>query len=358
MQTGIIGLRYAGKTTVFRILTGARGASSAAQDDAHVGVATVPDVRLERLAALFRPRRITHATLEVLDVAALAGESGRDTALLARLREVDAILHVVRAFENPACPPPDGRLHPREDMATIELDLLLNDLDQAERRLERIEKELKKRKDARLEIERTLLARCVEALGAQRPLRELDVSPEEEKILAGFGFLTRRPLLVVVNLDDRYAPRMEDALAEFGLAPQMLPARTALVPLCGRIEAELAELTGPEAIELMAAYGLAESGRSRLLRTLYELLGLISFFTVGEKECRAWTIRRGMRAAEAAGVIHSDFERGFIRAEVIGWEELLAAGSWSAAREAGQIRLEGRDYVVQDGDVLLIRHSS
>jgi GTP-binding protein YchF len=358
MQTGIIGLRCAGKTTVFRILTGTRGTSSTAQDDTHIGVATVPDARLERLASLFRPRRITHATLEVLDVAALAGEGGRDTALLARLREVDAILHVVRAFDNPACPPPDGRVHPREDMATVELDLLLNDLDQAERRLERIEKELKKRRDARLETERNLLQRCVEALGAQRPLRELDVSPEEEKILAGFGFLSRRPLLYVVNLDDRYAPQMERALTDFGLAPQTPPVRTALVPLCGRIEAELAELTEPEAAELMGIYGLVESGRSRLLRTLYELLGLISFFTVGEKECRAWTIRRGTRAAEVAGVIHSDFERGFIRAEVIGWQELLAAGSWAAAREAGQVRLQGRDYVVQDGDVLLIRHSS
>jgi GTP-binding protein YchF len=358
MRTGIIGLAGTGKTTLFRILTRGHVAQSGGKRAAvHVGVTQVPDARVDKLAELYHPKKITYASMEYLDVAALAGENGRDSAFLVQLREVDALVHVVRAFDDPSNPPPGGKLDPRRDAETLDLDLVLYDLEQVSRRIERIEKDLKKKKDPREEQELVLLGRCREALEAERALREVEFAAEEEKMLTSFQFLSRRPMIYALNLNDDEAGDLAGAASRHGVENLGSKPGTALVALCGKVEAELAELPEEEASELMKAYGLAESGRDRLIRTTYELLGWISFLTAGEPECRAWTIRRGMTAVEAAGAIHSDIQHGFIKAEIVDWRDLLAAGGWAAARDADKLRLEGREYVVQDGDVILFRHS-
>jgi GTP-binding protein YchF len=358
MRTGIIGLAGVGKTTLFRILTrGHAPQAGSKRGTVHVGMARVPDGRLEKLAEIFHPKKVTYASMEYLDVAALAGESGRDSAFLVQLREVDALVHVVRAFDDPSNPPPSGKLDPKHDIETLDLDLVLYDLEQVTRRMERLEKDLKKKKDPKLEQELPLLVRCRETLESERALRELEFSAEEEKQLTSFQFLSRRPMIYALNVDDSEAGDLAGAPARHGLESLGTKPGTAVVALCGKVEAELAELPETEAAELMQAYGLTEPGRDRLIRTTYELLGWISFLTAGEPEVRAWTIRRGMTAVEAAGAIHSDIQRGFIKAEVVHWEDLIAAGSWAGAREAAKLRLEGRDYVVQDGDVILFRHS-
>ena len=357
MQTGIVGLPRVGKTTLFKILTHARLDARAAQAATHVGVARVPDSRLDRLATLYQPRKVTHATVEYVDIGGLVKDRARDSALLAPLREVDALAHVVRVFDDPALPSAAGKIDSLGDVQTLELELMLADLDQITRRVERIEKDLKKKKETPLERELALLVRCRSAIEAEKPLRELEFNPEEQKVLTSFMFLSQRPMLYVLNLGDAEVAEIETAVDRHQLGALAGRPHTAIVPICGRIEAELAELGEAEAAELLASYGLKESGLDRLIHATYKLLGLISFFTAGEPDVRAWTIRRGTSAVKAAGVVHSDIERGFIRAEVVRWDDLLEAGSLPAARERAKARLEGKDYVVQEGDVILFRHS-
>lgn len=357
MQTGIIGLPQVGKTTLFRILTRAQLEEKGRRGATHVGVAHVPEPRLEQLAELYHPRKVTYATVEYVDVGGMARDRARDSAVLAPLREVDALAHVLRVFDDPAVPHAAGSVDPLRDAETLDLELMLADLDQITRRLERVEKDLKKKKDPAAQREQALLARCREAIEGERPLRELDFDPEEQKILTSFMFLSQRPMLYVLNLGDAEVAELGSAVERHGLGKLLGRPRSAVVGVCGRIEAELAELDDAAAAELLSAYGLQESGLNRLVRATYDLLGLISFFTAGEPEVRAWTIRRGTPAVKAAGVIHTDIERNFIRAEVVRCEDLLAAGSLPAAREKGQVRLEGKEYVVQEGDVILFRHS-
>jgi ribosome-binding ATPase len=234
---------------------------------------------------------------------------------------------------------------------------MLSDLDQIARRIERVEKDLKKKREPALEQELVLLNRCKAAIEAEKPLRELELNPDERKMINGYKFLSQRPMLYVLNLGDGEVAELDTAVERHKLAKLVGRLNTAVVSICGRIEAELAELEPAEAAEMLSAYGLKSSGLDRLIHATYELLGLTSFFTAGEPEVRAWTIKRGTNAQKAAGAIHSDIERGFIRAEVVRWNDLLAAGSVAAARERAQVRLEGKDYVVQEGDVILFRHS-
>ncbi len=358
MQTGIIGLPQVGKTSLFRILTRTRvEASRGAPNQAHVGIAKVPDARVAKLAEVFKPKKITYATIEYVDIGGLQKDREKNSASLVPLREADALAHVVRLFENPAVPHEAGTIDALRDIVSVDIELILNDLEQTAKRIERVEKDLKKKKDPQLEAELAVLNRCRQALEAETPLRELEFKPEEEKMLTGFMFLTRKPMLYVLNLSDDEAPEIDRVVEKYHLEKLASKPQTAVVPFCGKIEAELAELDDAEAAEMMKAYGLAESGRDRLIQASYRLLGLISFLTCGEPECRAWTIERGITAQEAAGAIHSDIQKNFIKADVVNWEDLLKAGSFAAAREKARVRLEGKDYVVEDGDVILFRHS-
>jgi len=323
----------------------------------HVGVARVPDARLGPLAAIYKPKKITHTAIEYVDVAGLARDKARDSALLVEMRQVDALVQVVRLFDDAANPHPAGTLDARRDFDSIEIELMLHDLEQILRRLERLEKDLKKKREAHLEKEQAVLFRCKASLEAENPLRALEMTAEEAKLITGYMFLSRKPVVCAVNLNDSEAPQIGTAIERHGLAAIAAKPQVAVVPFCGRIEAELAELDEAEGAELMSSYGLKESGRDRLIHATYELLGLMSFLTAGEPEVRAWMIRRGETALEAAGAIHSDIARGFIKAEVVSFEHLTAAGSMAVARERGQVRLEGKEYVVQDGDVILFRHA-
>jgi GTP-binding protein YchF len=354
MQTGIIGLPQVGKTTLFRILTkahvDAKGGLSA-----HVGIAKVPEPRLGELAKLYDPKKITYATVQYVDLAGVQKERMRES--LASLRDVDAIAHVIRVFDDPTVPHSEGSIDPLRDATNLDLELILSDHEQITKRLERVDKDLKKKKDPLLELEKTVLEKCKAHLEAEKPLRELELTPEERKPIGGFLFLSQRPMLYVLNLGDDEAAEMDQAVEKHKLAALQGRKNTAVVAVCGRLEAELAEMEEKEASELLASYGLKEPGLNRLIRATYDLMGLISFFTAGEPEVRAWTIRKGATAVKAAGEIHSDIEKGFIRAEVVRCEDLLAAGSLTVAKEKAQVRLEGKEYIVQEGDVILFRHS-
>jgi GTP-binding protein YchF len=354
MQTGIIGLPQVGKTTLFRILTKAQLDAKASQTT-HVGVAKVPEPRLVELAKLYDPKKITYATVQYVDLAGVQKERMRES--LASLRDVDTIAHVIRAFDDPSVPHSEGTIDPLRDVLNLDLELILSDHDQVTRRLERVEKDLKKKRDPLLELEKTVLEKCKAHLEAEKPLRELELTPEERKPIGGFLFLSARPVLYVLNVGDEEAAQLDSAVERHKLTSLQGRRNSAVVAVCGRLEAELAEMDEKEAAELLASYGLKEPGLNRLIRATYDLMGLISFFTAGEPEVRAWTIRKGSNAVKAAGAIHSDIEKGFIRAEVVTCADLLAAGSLAAAKEKAQVRLEGKEYIVQEGDVILFRHS-
>jgi hypothetical protein len=358
MKTGIIGLPQVGKTSLFRILTRVNVDDRGYSREAHLGVAKVPDDRLDRLAAQYNPKKLIHATVEYADVAAIGQEALKETAFLASLRTVDALIHVLRAFEDDSIPHV-GAIDPLRDAKSVEFDLMLSDLTQVEKRLERLEKDLKKMRTPDLEKENALLIRCKASLEQETPLREMEMTPEEKKLIRGFMFLSQKPVLYAVNVSESMTlgADLEAAAAKYGLTEIASRPNAGATAFCGKVEAELSEMEDEEATEFLASYGLKESGLVRLIRRSYELLGLISFFTVGEDECRAWTVPANSRAQEAAGAIHTDLEKHFIRAETIHWDTLLAAGSEAAARSQGTLRLEGKDYLVQDGDVLHIRHS-
>jgi len=354
MQTGIIGLPQVGKTTLFRILTKAHVDAKGGQQT-HVGIAKVPEPRLVELAKLYNPKKITYATVQYVDLGGMQKERMRES--LASLREVDAIAHVIRVFDDPSVPHAEGSIDPLRDATNLELELMLSDHDQIAKRLERVDKDLKKKRDPLLEHEKTVLEKCKAHLEAEKPLRELELTAEERKPIGGFLFLSQRPMLYVLNLGDEEAGELETAVERHKLSALQGRPNTAVVAVCGRLEAELAEMEEKEAAELLASYGLKEPGLNRLIRATYDLMGLIAFFTAGEPEVRAWTIRKGTTAVKAAGEIHSDIEKGFIRAEVVRWDDLVAVGSIAGAKEKGQVRLEGKEYVVQEGDVILFRHS-
>ena len=355
MQTGIIGLPQVGKTTLFRILTKAHVDPAKGGQETRVGVAKVPEPRLVELAKLYNPKKITYATVQYVDLGGMQKERMRES--LASLREVDAIAHVIRVFDDPSVPHAEGTVDPLRDVTNLELELIFSDLEQIDKRLERLEKDLKKKADKQFELEKVVLEKCKAHLEAEKPLRELPLTPEERKPIGGFLFLSARPVLYVLNLGDDEAEKLDTAVERPRLSALRGKPNSAVVAICGRLEAELAEMDEKEAAELLASYGLKEPGLNRLIRATYDLMGLIQFFTAGEPEVRAWTIRKGSTAQKAAGAIHSDIERGFIRAEVVKWSDLLAAGSIAAAREKAQVRLEGKEYIVQEGDVILFRHS-
>jgi hypothetical protein len=358
MKTGIIGLPQVGKTSLFRILTKAKIEDHGFSREAHLGVARVPDERLDKLSALYLPKKTTYASVEYVDVAAIGQEALKETTFLTNLRNVDALIHVLRTFENEAVPH-EGGIDPLRDAKSVEFDLMVSDLTQVEKRLERVEKDMKKGRTGELEREQALLLRSKESLEKEIPLRELEMTPEERKLIRGFMFLSQKPILYVLNLSESttLGDDLEAAVSRYKLDDLAHRPNAGATAICGKVEAELAEMDDAEAGDFLESYGLHESGLVRLIRKSYELLGLISFFTAGEDECRAWTVPLGSKAPQAAGAIHSDLEHHFIRAETIRWDQLLEAGSEAAARAKGTLRLEGKDYVVKDGDVVHIRHS-
>jgi len=360
MKTGIIGLPHVGKTSLFSILTKAQLSEQAYSNprEAHIGVAKVPDERLDKLAALYSPKKLTHASVEYVDVGAIGQEALKETAYIGHLRNVDALIHVLRAFENDAIPHV-GPIDPLRDIGSVEFDLMVSDLGQIEKRLERLEKDLKKMRSPELEKENELLIKAKAHLETEKPLREMEMTAEDKKRLRGFMFLSEKPMLYVLNIGEstELSKDLEASIAKYKLGEVAARPNAGASAICGRVEAELAEMSDEDAAEFLGSYGLTESGLARLIRKSYHLLGLISFFTAGEDECRAWTIPLNTRAQNAAGAIHSDLEKHFIRAETIRWDQLLEAGSEANARAKGTLRLEGKDYIVQDGDVMHIRHS-
>jgi ribosome-binding ATPase len=357
MKTAIIGLPMTGKTSLFTILTGAHQETRMGSTAARTGVARVPDDRLEALGRLFEPPKVTHATVEYIDVPSISKESLRDPSYIASLRVADAFAHVLRLFADETVPHEKGSVDPLRDLEDVETELILSDLVVVEKRLERLEKDRKKIKNPELDREFDLLARAKAMLEDNKPLRQLELDAEDEKRIRGFQFLSQKPILYVLNLGEDDAPRLHEREREFRDGPLAGRRNTSVAAVCGKIEAELAELPAEEQQTFLASYGLNESGLQRLISATYSLLGLMSFLTAGEDECRAWTIPMHSTAVKAAGAIHSDFEKKFIRAEVVNWKSLIDFGGYAGAREKGQLRLEGKEYIVKDGDVLVIRHS-
>ena len=358
LRIGIVGLPQTGKTTLFQILTHTHGSTaSSSRQEARVGVVRVPDARLDRMIEMFKPLKNVYATIEYMDMPGSVIELARTGVQSQSLRELDALVHVVRAFEDEAVPLAEGSVDPKRDIENVELELILSDLAVVEKRLERLEKDIKKQKNPALEKEFQVLKVCKVALDKQTPLREVELGAEETKVIRGFTFLSLKPMLYVLNLGEGDAAKAnlaEQFAAEAGLKQRL---RTGVSAICGKVEAELAEMSEADAAEFLSSYGLKESATSRLINASYQLLGLISFFTVGEDECRAWTIRAGMTALEAAGEIHSDIQRGFIRAEVTKYDDLIATGSFAEARNRALLRLEGKEYVVHDGEIVHFRHA-
>jgi GTP-binding protein YchF len=369
LRAALIGFGSTGKTTLFQLMTSARGDSARAapgRTEATIGISKVPDARLDRLTDMYNPKKRVPATVEFTDLAAPGGTGGAKTLVdVAGYKNADALVHVIRTFEDAAVPHPPGTIDPARDAQAMEDELILADLGVAERRLERIEKDLKRNRSADLERERDVVALCREALEDSRPLRALDMKGDDLKRLRGFQFLSAKPLLIVVNVDERQlsgdgggAARLAGAAEQAGLGPFLARAGTAAAAVCAKIELEIAQLDAADATAFLADLGLAESGLDRVIRASYDLLGYISFFTVGEDECRAWSIPRGTSAQLAAGEIHSDIARGFIRAEVVAYDALTSRGTMAACRDHGEVRLEGKEYVVLDGDIINFRFAT
>ncbi len=356
MRTAIIGLPMVGKTSLFTILTGPHKQTRLGTMEARVGVARVPDPRVDALARIFQPQKVTYATVEYVDFPSISREVLQDPGYLASLRLADALAHVLRLFPSETVPHAKGSIAPLRDAAEVETELILSDLMVVEKRLERLEKDRKKMKSAELDHEFWLLEQVRVALESGRPLRGFDLSPEDEKRLRGFQFLTQKPLLYVLNVGEEDAPRLHEIEEEFRKGPLAAHPRTAVTAIAGKLEAELAELGPGEARQYLESFGLKESGLERLIAATYALLGLMSVLTGSETEVRAWAIPLHTPALKAAGAIHTDFEKKFIRAEVVNWKDLVESGGFAGARERGLLRVEGKDYIVKDGDVLLIRH--
>jgi GTP-binding protein YchF len=354
MKIGLVGLPKSGKTTLFNLLTGSSVATSkydGGRAELHTGVARVPDPRVDRLTGLFKPKKTTYATFEVVDLAGI--EKGERSALDAKeFRNADALLHVVRAFTDEA----RGAADPRRDILDLEMELILADLDVVERRLERLEVSIKKqRKEAEVK-EQEVLARLKTALEGETALRAVALTPDDARLLRGFTFLSQKPILHLVNVEEKAIAEGERVTERYGLGEIAGRPHTRVGWVSAVIEAEIAALEGAEQQAFLTDLGLAEPAINRVLRECFALLGLVSFFTVGEDEVRAWPIPSGTRAQDAAGAVHSDIARGFIRAEVNGYDELIAAeGSFETLKKAGRLRLEGKDYVVEDGEICHFR---
>lgn len=361
MQIGIVGLPFSGKSTLYQTITKTHfDPSVLTKIEAHHAIVKVPDARLEKCSELFSPKSTVHATIEFVDVVGLKkGESGSTqftTNFLANVKTNDALVQVVRLFADDAVPHPDGTIDGLRDISSFETEFILSDLSIIETRIERIKKQLQKTHDELTKKELPVLEHCHAILQTEKPLRTVEFSKEEAFVLKTYQLLSIKPMLIALNFDESQRSSAGDTVKR--VAAQYEAKRTKVVSFFGKIEQEMSELPDDEAKMFMDEYGIKESALTTLIREAYTLLGLQSFFTVGEDECRAWTIKKGMTAQDAAGVIHSDFVNKFIRAEVVPYDHFIAhGGSFAKAKEAGHWRLEGKEYIVNDGDIMEIRHS-
>ena len=360
MQIGIVGLPFSGKSTLFQTITKTHlDPSVLTKPEARHAVVKVPDQRLDKCSEIFSPKSTIHAAIEFVDVAGLKkGESGSTqftTNFLTNVKTNDALVQVVRLFANDAVAHPDGSIDVLRDIASFETEFILSDLALIEIRIEKIKKQLQKLQEEVLKRELPVLEKCRGILESEKPLREMEFTKEETHLLKTYQLLSIKPMLIALNMDE--SQLLESAARMKEVAEKKEGKHTKVVSFFGKIEMEMSELPDDEAKVFMDEYGIKESALSTLIREAYALLGLQSFFTVGEDECRAWTIRKGMNAQEAAGVIHSDFVSKFIRAEVVPYNHFIeAGGSFAKTKETGHWRLEGKEYIVADGDILSIRH--
>ena len=357
MQIGIIGLPNSGKTTVFNALTGLTrptSAVTATKLEINTGTVDVPDPRVDKLAEIYQPRKKVYAKVTYADIAGLekgVGRGGLSGPLRNQISQMDAFLHVVRAFDDPMLPLVEESLSPQRDVEILDTEFILSDLVAIEKRLERLESDLKrtgKEREAALK-EQGVLLKLKAALEAEQPIRDVEMNAEEEHSIRSFGFLSQKPVLVLANTGDEMK-----APGEYVKYPHH---RSAVAALQGKLEMEIAQMSPEDAAVFLQEFGIAEPGRLRIIKQSYDLLGLHSFLTAGDDECRAWTLRRGANAVEAAGAIHTDLAKGFIRAETFAYHDLIELGSEAAVKHAGKFKLEGKEYIVRDGDILNIRFS-
>lgn len=359
MQIGIVGLPQSGKSTLFQTITKTHlDPSAMAKVETNQAMIKIPDARLDKLTEIFNPKKKTSATIEVLDVVGLQkGDSGSTqftSNFLGKVKNNDALIQVVRLFRSDTVPHPDGTVNMMRDIDSFETEFIISDLTIVEKRMESVKKQIQKIQDDKLKRELSLLEKCHNILQEEKPLRDAHLANDELKILGSFQLLSVKPMLIALNLDESQVNETGKYLDE--LAKKKLSANTKALFFFGKIEQELSELNDKEAEVFMNEYGIKESALNSIIREAYDLLGLQSFFTCGEQETRAWTIRKGSTAQEAAGEIHSDFYNKFIRSETVGYDDFISAGTFAKAKEQGTWRLEGKEYIVKDGDIMIIRH--
>ena len=358
MQIGLVGLQFSGKTTLFNTLA-KTDVEQTGKDEANIEVVKVPDERVDRLSEIFNPPKIVNATIEVFDFPGLRmsddGKVKVTTSFLNNVKDNDALFYVVRQFEDETVPHPLNDVNPLRDINYLETEFLLYDLSFFENRIEKVKKDIMRSKDDKLKRELPLIEKCIAHLEGEQPLRALELDDNERKLLAGYQLLTLKPIVIAVNFDENSIDKVDEVINE--IKSKIKLDNVEVIPFFAKIEHELSQLDENDRQSFMSDYGITESAQSKILNTSYDILGLHSFFTAGETEVHAWTLKKNKNVHEAAGSIHTDFYDRFIRAEVVHYEDFINYGSFAKCKEAGAWHLEGKEYIVQDGDILVIRHN-